>query len=112
MDTKRPFFPPSSRLLVGIALVLVATGLAVAQWHYRVRGPLQTLAWFDAHRSPGDSLVYASAAYHAAHAQGSYSNRWRLTGYATLGTMGTLVGIGLILSGWRRRGSLPGQPLT
>jgi hypothetical protein len=103
MDSNRPFFPPSSRLLVGIVLVLVAIGLAFGHWHYRVKAPLQTLAWFDEHRAPGDSLVYSSAVYHAAHAQASYATRWGLTGYASLGTLGALAGIALILSTWRRR---------
>jgi hypothetical protein len=102
MDTKRPFFPPTSRLLVGSALVIVAIGLAFGQ-SYAVKGPRQALAWFDQHRSPGDSIAYGSAVYHAAHSQSSYSNRWRPTGYATLGTVGTIAGIALILSSLRRR---------
>lgn len=102
MSETRAFFPPRSRLLVGIVLLIVTAGLTFG-YRYSLRGPLQTLEWFKAHRAPGDSLAYASAAYHASHAQAAQANRWRPTGYATLGLAGILVSLGLIASSRSRR---------
>lgn len=91
-----------ARSIVGVLFVLVSPTLALGAWH-SANGPLETLAWFDAHRTPGDSIAYASAIYHASHARASHANRWRPTGYATLGLAGTLIGAALLLSiGYRR----------
>jgi len=102
MKDKRAFFPARSRLLLGFAFLLVASGLASGQW-YSVRGPLQDLAWFEEHRAPGDSVAYASALYHASYARAIHARRWSPTGYATLGLAGALVGAALIVSSFVHR---------
>lgn len=89
-------------MVTGLLLVLVSPALALGQW-YSTRGPLQTIAWFDQHRSPRDSAAYASALYHAGHAQATHARRWNLTGYATLGVAGTLVGLALLFGARQRR---------
>ena len=96
-DAKRPFFPPRSRLLLGIVLLVIAVGLTWAQW-YSLQGPMETLAWFEKNRAPGDSLAYASTLYHASHAQATHANRWSPTGYLTLGVIGVVVALTLIAS--------------
>ncbi len=92
----------SARRVLGVILVIAAPLSAIGVWHSN-RGPLETLAWFEGHRTPADSFGYAQALYHGAHAQAAEANRWRLTGYATLGTVGALLGAGLLLSSWYRR---------
>lgn len=99
---KEPVSGVLARRLLGILLIIAAPGLAIGTWH-AANGPLQTLAWFQAHRTPADSFAYASALYHAGHAQATHANRWQPTGYATLGLVGVLVGAGLVLSTWKRR---------
>ncbi len=89
------------RTTLGIVFLIAAPALSIGAWD-AANGPLETLAWYDAHRGPGDSAAYASAQYHAAHARASHANRWRPTGYATLGLLGTLIGIGLLIP-YRRR---------
>ena len=96
------FFPAKSRLLVGVLLLFVAPALTLGQW-YATKGPLETLAWFEQHRSPGDSVAYASALYHGTHARATQANRWRPTGYVTLGLVATIVAVGLLLSSRHRR---------
>lgn len=98
MKSRRVFFPRSSRALLGVALLLVVPALTYGQWKYAVKGPLETLAWIDEHRGPRDSAAYASALYHAGHARASHDRRWSMTGYATIGLTGTLVGLALLLS--------------
>ena len=88
--------------MFGLLLVLASPGLSLGQW-YSERSPLETLAWFEQNRAPGDSAGHASAVYHAAHARASVANRWKPTGYGTLGVIGTLAGIGFLFAGRRRR---------
>jgi len=95
-------FGPRSRRLLGLILLVVSTGLAFGAW-YSANRPLKELAWIEDHRSPADSLAYGSAVYHATHARATHANRWRLNGYATLGALGTLLGIGLLVSSRSRR---------
>lgn len=92
----------SARRVLGAILLLAAPALALGVW-YSARGPLTTLAWLEEHRTPADSAAYASALYHASHARATEANRWHLTGYATLGLIGTLAGACLLLSGSYRR---------
>jgi len=92
----------TARRALGVILLLAAPALAFGVW-YSARGPLSTLAWFEQHRTPADSAAYASALYHASHARATEANRWHLTGYATVGLVGTLAGVCLILSGSSRR---------
>ena len=87
----------SARRVLGIVLVIAAPLIAIGVGHSN-RGPLETLAWFEGHRSPTDSFGYANALYHGAHARTTEANRWHLTGYATLGTVGFLLGASLLLS--------------
>ncbi len=89
--------------ILGIVLVLASPGLSLGQW-YSERSPLETLAWFEQNRSPGDSAGYASALYHASYARASVANRWHPLGYGTLGVAGTLLGIALIGFARKRRG--------
>lgn len=88
--------------IVGLVLVIASPALAIGQW-YSNRSPLRTLAWVEQHRSPGDSALYASALYHGGHAQASNTARWRLTGYATLGVVGTALGLALLIAARSRR---------
>ena len=89
-------------MVVGLVLVIASPALAFGQW-YSNRSPLATLRWIEQHRSPGDSATYASALYHAGHAQASNDTRWQLDGYATLGVLGTAFGLGLLVAGRSRR---------
>ena len=102
MTTRLVHANMSARRVLGVVLIIAAPLIAIGVWHSN-RGPLETLAWFEGHRSPADSFGYANALYHGAHAQATEANRWRLTGYATLGTVGALLGAGLLLSTWYRR---------
>lgn len=102
MSTRMPFTSPSARMLVGVALVLVALGLSGGVWYTSERD-LRTLDWYEANRSPSDSAGYASAQYHAAYARATRDGRWHPTGYAALGSLGTLLGLGIAIGGWRAR---------
>jgi hypothetical protein len=99
MSDKRPFFPPSSRVLVGVAMLVTSLGLTYA-FSRTIEGPIQDLDWVTTHRSPGDSAIYASAAYHAAYASQSFQDRWKVTGYMTIGTVVAVFGGALALSGF------------
>lgn len=99
--SERPFFPPSSRILVGLMILLLAPGLSYVRWHFQVREPLQTIARIEQNRQPGDSAVYADALYHASHARALQGRKWSLGGYATIGLVGTLVGLALVMSARR-----------
>ena len=101
MTDTRAFFPPSSRVLLGVAVLVVTLGLTYGQWH-AYNGPIETLAWENQHRYKGDSADYATI-YHASRARDVIANRWHPTGYATLGLVGSLIGIGLIFSARLRR---------
>jgi len=92
----------SARRVLGLVLVIASPLIAIGVWRGN-REPLETLARLERHRTPADSFGYANALYHGAHARVNESNRWRLTGYATLGTVGTVLGATLLLSGWYRR---------
>lgn len=102
MPPKAEFFPPSSRVLLGVVFLVVFPALAIYRW-YGAKGPIETREWFEQHRSPGDSAAYASAVYHASHARATHAARWHPTGYATMGVAGTLAGAALVLSARRRR---------
>ena len=92
----------SARRVLGLVLVIASPLIAIGVWRGN-REPLETLARLERHRTPADSFGYANALYHGAHARATESHRWRLTGYATLGTAGTVLGAMLLLSGWCRR---------
>jgi hypothetical protein len=85
-----------------LVLTIASPALASGHW-YSNRSPLSTARWIEQHRSPGDSATYASALYHAGHAQASNHGRWHLTGYATLGVVGTALGLALLLAARSRR---------
>ena len=91
----------SARRILGLLLLLAAPTLAFGVWH-SVRGPLEELARFEQYRTPADSVAYANALYHGMHARTTEANRWHLTGYATMGLVGTVLGAGLLLSSWSR----------
>lgn len=91
-----------SRVVLGVLVLLLSALITLSRW-YVTRGPLETLAWAETHRAPGDSAAYASALYHAAHAQAARDGRWNADGFATQGVAGTLFGLALILTGRRRR---------
>ena len=90
------------RRVLGLVLIIAAPAVTFGVW-YRTRDTIATLAAFEAHRARGDTTGIASAAYHARHARTTEANRWRLTGYATHGLVGTIVGIALLASGRTRR---------
>lgn len=85
-------------MLVGVAIVVASLGLMYGQSRSH-EAPIQALDWITTHRSPGDSAVYASAAYHAAYASQSFNGRWKPTGYMTIGTAFAVLGAALALSG-------------
>ena len=80
---------------VGVILLIAAPGLAFGNW-YSTRQPLEMLAWSNQNRSRIPAEAYASAVYMGAHAQRTIDEMWKPTGFATLGTFGTLLGIGLL----------------
>jgi hypothetical protein len=82
-------------MIAGLVLAIASPALGFGQW-YSNRSPLATLAWVEEHRSPGDSATFASATYHAAYARASNNARWHLTGYSTLGVLGTVLGLALL----------------
>jgi hypothetical protein len=81
--------------VIGIILVIAAPGLAFGSW-YSTRQPLEMLAWSEANRARIPAEAYGSAVYMAAHAQRTLDEKWTLTGFATLGITGLLVGVGCL----------------
>ena len=92
----------SVRRILGLLLLLASPMLAFGA-RYSAQESLTSLARIEQHRTPADSLVYASAVYHASHARALEANRWRASGYATLGLAGTVAGLGLLVSSLFRR---------
>ena len=92
----------SVRRILGLLLLLASPMLALGA-RYSAQESLTSLARMERHRTPADSLAYASASYHASHARAREANRWHASGYATLGVAGTVVGLGLLVSGLFRR---------
>ena len=102
MARRASLFPPSARLFAGI-IVLPVTALATyGQWRAQ-KDPLDALEWIEAHRRPQDTAMYTHAQRHAAYIHEVYGDPWDPTGYATLGVVGTIVGVGLIASSRIRR---------
>jgi hypothetical protein len=94
----------TARVHLGILVVLLIGGLTFLRWQ-AAAGPLETLADFERQRDAGqvNDAGWASAQYHAAHARDEQATRWRVSGYATQGLLGALIGLGLIVSGRRGR---------
>ena len=90
---------PVVPVLIFLPAITVLAGTAAERM-----GPLETLAWFEQNRGPADSAAYASALYHASHAQAANANRWKPTGYATTAILGAVIGLALIASARRRPG--------
>jgi hypothetical protein len=87
---------------VGLSLVIAAVGLAFGEWD-STRQPLETMARMEKNRHPADSSAYEHAAEHAGWARETLAKRWHITGYATLGILGTLAGASLFYAGISRR---------
>lgn len=85
------------RRTVGLLLVIVAPGLAYGAW-YSTRQPLEILALAERMRSTMPAEEYSSAVYHGSHAQATLDNKWKPTGFASLGVLGFLVGAALLYS--------------
>ena len=90
-------------IIIGTVLLIAAPALSFGEW-FSTRSPREAFETVRANRKPGDSLAYASSAYHASHAEATLVARWSLTGFATLGLAGFLVGAALVVYG-RREGS-------
>ncbi|HET9425557.1 MAG TPA: hypothetical protein VFO55_09310 [Gemmatimonadaceae bacterium] len=99
---------------VGLVLLLAAPGLAFGSW-YSTRQPLEFLAVTERMKDSVPLEVYSSAVYHGSHAQATLDNKWKPTGFATLGTTGFLLGVGLLaaaLRGPQRRSGTGSQGST
>jgi hypothetical protein len=84
-------------------MLVIAGGIGYLKWN-SVQRPLRELEYAKNHRTAGDSAYYASTLYHATYAMEDEANRWGPAGYATLTTIGLVIGVGLIASAaWRRR---------
>ena len=92
----------AARRAIGLILVIAAPMLAGFEWD-STRQPLATFARMELNRRPADSAAYEHAVEHAAWARETLANRWHLTGYATLGVLGTIAGAALLYSGISRR---------
>lgn len=87
------------RRLVGLVLLLAAPALAWARWNDATRA----IAEADAtppRRTHADSVTFETIEYHAVLGRQAHAERWRVTGYATLGVLGPLLGVALM---WPRR---------
>ena len=102
MTNRAAMFPPSTRLFAGIIVILVTAVATYGQWRAQ-RDPLDALAWIETHRGPQDTAMYTHAQRHVAYIRDMYGDRWSPTGYATLGVVGTLIGVVLLASSrdWR-----------
>jgi hypothetical protein len=94
------------RRIVGALLLIVAPALAIGTRAItdrdrtvkgRIPQPITAV----------DSEAYNSLIFHGAHAQARHDARWSITGYATLGLVGTLVGIGLLVWAAQTQRRLP-----
>ena len=88
--------------VVGIVLVLAAPGMAFGTL-YSTRQPLEVLALAERMKATLPPDHYSSAVYHGSYAQETLDNKWKPTGFATMGTAGFLLGAGLLITGLRRR---------
>jgi hypothetical protein len=83
--------------IFGLVLTIACPSLAISE-HVRLQGRSRQLHDYlaDAERSPAGPARDArirSNSYHLIWIDSSLRNRWSATGYATIGVLGTLVGI-------------------
>lgn len=88
--------------ILGVILIIVSPAGALASWTVNQQ-PLEVLAQVEQRRSIVDSATIASAIYHAGHARATLANRWHPTGFATLGVLGTIVGVTFLYFSRSRR---------
>ena len=93
---------------VGVVLLIASPSLAFGSW-YSTRQPLEMLAWAEANRKNIRAEDYGSAVYMASHAQRNLDEKWRPTGFATMGITGTAFGALLLYRAFRRTQDKPGE---
>ena len=88
--------------VVGIVLLIAAPGMAFGTL-YSTRQPLEVLAVAERMKATLPAEHYSSAVYHGSYARQTLDDKWKPTGFATMGTAGFLLGAGLLGAGVRRR---------
>ena len=90
---------------MGTVLLIAAPALAIgAEYAARRDVRIADMALvYAAFAPPGDSSGYKSITYHGARAKETLRTRWHPAGHGMLGSFGTVLGIGLVLPGFRRR---------
>lgn len=88
--------------LIGIVLLVAAPSIAIGD-EVAIRRELRKLDDVLSRRTtPADSAEISSEKYHHAHLEADAAARWSATGYATLGVIGTALGLALVLVSRRR----------
>ena len=88
--------------LIGIVLLVTAPSIAIGD-EVAIRRELRQIddVW-SRRTAPVDSAVISSEQYHHAHLVADAAARWSATGHATLGVIGTALGLALVLVSRRR----------
>jgi hypothetical protein len=97
----RPFLGRSQRVLLAAVILIVGLGMSGLRY-YSTRAPLEDLAWIEKNRTSSDSAMYASALYHATHAQQTLQTKWSAGGFATHAVVVSIIGLTLLLIPSRR----------
>jgi hypothetical protein len=94
--------PERARLarVLGIVLVIAAPAMTFLAWQ-STQQPIEVQAMAERMKGSLPADQYASALYHGSLAHQSLNDKWKPTGFATLGTIGLLLGCGLLFVGFR-----------
>jgi len=85
--------------VLGIVLVIAAPSISYLAWQ-STQQPIQVQEMAERMKGTLPADQYASALYHGSHAHQTLADKWKPTGFATLGTIAFLVGAGLLLIGF------------
>jgi hypothetical protein len=85
--------------VLGIVLVIAAPSITFLAWQ-STQQPIQVQEMAERMKGSLPAEQYASALYRGSIAHQTLNDRWKPTGFATLGTIAFLVGVGLLFIGF------------
>lgn len=90
-------------LVIGVTILIAAPGLSIGSQWSRHKQIAELQGQMFTTETLIDPAIRASMVYHLSHLQAAEKFKWSLTGDATLGVVGTVMGIILVAFSLRRR---------